>query len=242
MLIFSRTLFYFMLVFTAPSLLFAQEGYYEYEDTENGTKSSLEVFEDGTFQYIKQGVWATSKTSGNWHLNLEGEMVLKSEFQVNDLNVGEFDNEDREGSIYMTFTAENFKRGPRKIKSIVINDFPGFRCDMDNERVLKDMEARNDLLTMGSKEDRDSAAMAYPNVYYECSAMGVDSIETIEIKFDDHQVVYVPNNPAANTFVFEMQLAPDQTYRYFNDEAFIVKRRFVTSTATGERFKKTRRP
>lgn len=241
MLNFSKTISYIFILFLSTSPLLAQEGYYEYENPEDGTISSLEIFEDGTFQYIYQGTWATSKTSGNWHLSLEGEMVLKSEFQVDDVNVSAFNNEDRADEIYITFTAENFKRGPRKIKSIVINDFPGFRCEMDNDRVLSDMEARNDLLTMGSKEDRDSAAVAYPNVYYKCAAMGVDSIETIEVKFDDHQVVYIPDNPAANTFIFMMQLAPDQTYRYFNDEAFIVKRRYVTSTATGERFKKTRR-
>lgn len=241
MLKFLKTISYIFIVLLSISSLIAQEGYYEYENKEDGTVASLEIFEDGTFQYIHQGTWSTSKTSGNWHLNLEGEMVLKSEFQVDDLNVSEFNNEERVDEIYFTFTAENFKRGPRKIKSIVINDFPGFRYEMDTKRVLQDMEARNDLLTMGSKEDRDSAAMAYPNVYYKCAAPGVDSIETIAIKFDDHEVVFIPDNPTANTFVFLMQLAPDQTYRYFNDEAFIVKRRYFTSTTTGERFKKTRR-
>ncbi len=222
--------------------LLAQEGYYEYNDKENETLSSLEIFKDGKFQFIKRGPWAISKTAGFWHKGENGEIILKSEFQVDDLNVSEFNDEERKGSFYFTFTADNYKRGARKIKSITINDHPALGCQMDNERVLEDMEARNELLTMGSKKDRDSAAVAYPNVYYECRAAGIDSIVSIDVKFDDHQVVYVPNNPTANTFIIKMQLAPDQTYRYFNDEAFIPKRRSLTSVETGEEFRKTRNP
>jgi hypothetical protein len=228
------------LILAVNTLSYAQVGYYEFEGKEKLTVESIELFSNGSFEYINKGTWATSKTLGRWKMN-GSNIALNSEYKVDSFRVIENNNPKvAEGKIYLVFNASAYNQGPRAYRSIILNENASLSCTMMQDKILAEAEARNKILTRGTRAERDSIGKSYSPVYFECKAEGVESLQTVTVEFDKHRVIYTPINPSCNELVFSFNLAPDSGYRYFNNEVFLYDKKSLAS-GTDKKFKKTKK-
>jgi len=232
------TIIYFTISINAVN--FAQVGYYEFDGKERTSIESIELSSNGSFEYICKGTWATSKTLGRWKMQ-GNNVALNSEYKVDSFRVIENNNNKvAEGKVYLIFNASAYNQGPRAYKSIILNENPSLSCTMMQDKLLSEAEARNKILTRGSRAERDSIGKAYSPVYFECKAENIESLQTVTVEFDKHRVIYTPLNPSCNEVVFYFNLAPDSGYRYFNNELFLYDKK-VLSSGTDKKFKKTKK-
>ena len=236
-----RNVLYFTckILLIAPISLFAQAGNYEFEDKETKLTERLELNENGKFTYTKQGEWANTKVTGVWKFNMNGTVVLNSDYQLDNLQVEEGMNQEDGEKIYLTLSAPSYKQGPRSVSAILLNESEHYGCQMMHEKILADAEERNRVLTSGGQVERDSAMNAYQQLYFECNAEGIDSLQSIRIEFDKKHIEYLPQNGISTAFLIQFNLAPDQTYRYFKDEVYSVEKKALVAKSD-KKFKKVK--